>query len=176
VDRTFSDIRLDNRFYKVDPKLRGDRLRVRYDLRGPVEVILLYSLQDEYLGKGLVHQRQEGQEPAPAPHRTTPRFDLLALLIDKHRQQLAAESGGIDYSVMQRPRRWSFDAFAASLADLLGRSGGPSAFSAEELDALAKVHLRHPHLTRTLLKKAVAQAQRPTLPAIVYALQNPKED
>lgn len=176
VDKTFSDIRLENRFYKVDPKLRGDRLRVRYDLRGPVEEILLYSLKDEYLGKGLVHQRQQGQDPQPEPSRPAPRFDLLGLLIDKHRQQLAAEIGGIDYSVMQRPRRWTFDAFAACLAGLLGRQGGLSAFNAEELDALAKVHARHPNLTRTLLKKAVAQAERPTLPAIVYALQHPKED
>ena len=176
VDKTFSDIRLENRFYKVDPKLRGDRLRVRYDLRGPVEEILLYSLKDEYLGKGLVHQREEGQDLGPEPRRAAPRFDLLGLLIDKHRQQLAAEIGGIDYSVMQRPRHWSFDAFAACLADLLGRPGGLSAFNAEELDALSKVHARHPNLTRTLLKKAVAQAERPTLPAIVYALQHPKED
>jgi transposase InsO family protein len=176
VDKTFSDIRLDNRFYKVDPKLRGDRLRVRYDLRGPVEEILLYSLKDAYLGKGLVHQREEGQNPAPEPRRAAPRFDLLGLLIDKHRHQLAAEIGGLDYSVMQRPRRWSFDAFAACLADLLGRPGGLSAFNAEELDALSKVHARQPNLTRTLLKKAFAQAERPTLPAIVYALQNLKED
>jgi putative transposase len=176
VDKTFSDIRLDNHFYKVDPKLRGDRLRVRYDLRGPVEEILLYSLKDAYLGKGLVHQREEGQNPVPEPRRTAPRFDLLGLLIDKHRHQLAAEIGGIDYSVMQRPRRWSFDAFAACLADLLARPGGLSAFNAEELDALSKVHARQPGLTRTLLKKAVAQAERPTLPAIVYALQNQKED
>jgi len=176
VDRIFSDIRLDNRFYKVDPKLRGDRLRVRYDLRGPVEEILLYSRKDEYLGKGLVHQRQESQNQAPEPRRAAPRFDLLGMLIDKHRQQLTNEIGGIDYSVMQRPRRWSFDAFAACLADLLGRQGGLSAFSAEELDALGKVHVRHPNLTRMLLKKAFAQAERPTIPAIVYALQNPKED
>lgn len=176
VDKTFSDIRLDNRFYKVDPKLRGDRLRVRYDLRGPAEDILLYSLQDEYLGKGLVHQRQEGQDPVPEPRRAPPRFDVLGMLINQHRRQLADEIGGIDYSVMQRPHRWSFDAFAACLADLLGRQGGLSALSAEELDALSKVHARHPNLTRTLLKKAFAQAERPTLPAIVYALQNPKED
>ena len=176
VDKTFSDIRLNNRFYKVDPKLRGDRLRVRYDLRGPVEEILIYSLKDEYLGKGLVHQRQEGQDPMPEPRRAAPKFDMLGMLVDKHRQQLADEIGGIDYSVMQRPSRWSFDAFAACLADLLGRQGGLSAFSAEELDAMGKVHARHHNLTRTLLKKAFAQAERPTIPAIVYALQNPKED
>jgi len=176
VDRTFSDIRLDNRFYKVDPRLRGDRLRVRHDLRGPVEYILLYSLKDEYLGKGLVHRREEGGRPVPEPKRAPPRFDLLGLLIDKHRQQLAAEIGGIDYSIMPQSRRWPFAAFATCLADLLGRTGGPSAFNARELDELIKVHARHPDLTRTLLKKAVAQAERPSLPAIVYALQNPKED
>ncbi len=176
VNKTFSDIRLDNRFYRVDPKLRGDRLRVRYDMRGPVEEILLYSLKDEYLGKGLVHQRQEGLDPGPEPRRAPPRFDLLGMLIDKHRRQLDAEIAGIDYSVMQRPRRWSFDAFAACLADLLGRQGALSAFNAAELEALSKVHDRHPNLTRALLKKAAAQAERPTLPAIVYALQNPKED
>jgi putative transposase len=176
VDKTFSDIRLHNRFYKADPKLRGDRLRVRYDLRGPVEEILLYSLKDEYLGKGLAHRRQEGGSPASEPSRPAPRFDMLGLLVDKHRQQLAAEIGGIDYSVMQRPRRWPFDAFAACLADLLGRQGGLSAFNAEELEALDKVYARHPGLTRTLLGKAVAQAERPTLPAIVYALQHPEED
>lgn len=176
VDTTFSDIRLHKRFYKVDPKLRGDRLRVRYDMRGPVDEILLYSLKDEYLGKGLVHQRQEGLDPDPEPRRDAPRFDLLGMLIDTHRRQLADDIGGIDYSVMQRPRRWAFDAFAACLADLLGRKGGLSAFSAEELDALSKVHARHPNLTRALLKKAVAQTERPTIPAIVHALQNPKED
>lgn len=176
VDKTFSDIRLNNRFYKVDPKLRGDRLRVRYDLRGPAEEILLYSLKDEYLGKGLLHQRQEGQNPAPEARRSTPRFDLLGMLVAEHRQQLAEEIGGIDYSIVQRPRQWSFDAFAACLADLLGRQGGISAFSAEELDTISKVHARHPNLTRTFLKKAFAQAERHTIPAIVYALQNPKED
>ncbi|MBE7549203.1 MAG: Mu transposase C-terminal domain-containing protein [Planctomycetia bacterium] len=29
VDRTFADVRIDNRFYRVDPKLRGDKVEVR---------------------------------------------------------------------------------------------------------------------------------------------------
>ena len=176
VDKTFSDIRLSNRFYKVDPSLRGDRLDVRHDLRGPVDEILLYSLKEEYLGKGILHQREEGQDaPAQAP-RPDVRFDVLGILIDKHRKQLADELGGIDYSVMQSQRRWPFDAFGACLADLLGRQGGLSAFSAEELDALSHVHQRHPNLTRTLLKKSFARAERPTIPSIVYALQQLEEE
>ena len=176
VDKTFSDIRLHNRFYKVDSKLRGDRLDVRYDLRGPVDEILLYSLKEEYLGKGILHQREEGQDPGPEAPRPAPKFDVLSILIDKHRKQLSDELGGIDYSVMQSPRRWSFDAFAACLADLLGRQGGLSAFSSEELVALKQVHERHPNLTRTLLKKAFARAESPTIPSIVHALQQLKEE
>ena len=176
VDKTFSDIRLNNRFYKVDPKLRGDRLDVRYDLRGPVDEILLYSMKEEYLGKGILHQWEEGQDPGPEAPRIAPKFDVLGILIDKHRKQLADELGGIDYSVMQSPRRWSFDAFATCLADLLGRQGGLSAFSSEELGALKQVHERQPGLTRTLLKKAFARAERPTIPSIVYALQQLKEE
>jgi transposase InsO family protein len=176
VDKTFSDIRLNNRFYRVNPDLRGDRLDVRYDLRGPVDEILLYSLQGAYLGKGILHQREEGQDPPPSKSPRTARFDLLGMLIDEHRKQLREQVGAIDYSVMQRPRRWPLEAFAACLADLLGRQGGLSAFSAEELNVLSQVHAKQPNLTRALLKKAFASAPRPTLSAIVYQLQKIQED
>lgn len=176
VDKTFSDIRLNNRFYKVDPKLRGDRLDVRYDLRGPAGEILLYSLKEEYLGKGVLHQREEGQDVPPEARRSGKTFDMMGMLIDAHKKQLADEIGGIDYGAAGRCHRWSFDAFAACLADLLGRKGGLSAFSAEELGALKQVHGRHRDLTRTFLKKAFAKADRPTIPSIVYALQQLKEE
>ncbi|RLA03137.1 MAG: hypothetical protein DRQ45_03500 [Gammaproteobacteria bacterium] len=176
VDKTFSDIRLNNRFYKVDPKLRGDRLDVRYNLRGPVEEILLYSLKEEYLGKGILHQREEGQDVPPEAKRSGETYDMMGMLIDEHKKQLSDEIGGIDYGATGRRHRWSFDAFGTCLADLLGRKGGLSAFSAEELKALKQVHECHRNLTRTLLKKAFAQADRPTIPSIVYALQQLKEE
>ncbi|MBE7549012.1 MAG: Mu transposase C-terminal domain-containing protein [Planctomycetia bacterium] len=37
VDRTFADVRIDNRFYRVDPKLRGDKVEVRYDPYGDLK-------------------------------------------------------------------------------------------------------------------------------------------
>jgi transposase InsO family protein len=177
VEKTFSDIRLNNRFYKVNPDLRGDRLTVRFDLRGPIDEILLYSLEDVYLGKGILHQREEGQDLPPPNSQPAARFDLLGMLIDEHRNQLKEQIGGIDYSVMHRPRRrWPFEAFAACLANFLGRQGGLSAFNAEELNVLTQVHSNHPNLTRTLLKKAFASAERPTLSAVVYQLQKTQED
>lgn len=176
VDKTFSDIRIDNLFYKVDPKLRGDRLNVRYDIRGSVEEILLYSTKDEYLGKGILHQREEGQDLAAEATVPVVQFNVLNMLIDKHRQQLTDEIGGIDYSVMQHPQRWSLNAFAACMADLLGRRGGISAFNTEEFTALSQVHEHHPNMTRTLLKKAFARAEHPTIPEIVYELQKLQEN
>jgi hypothetical protein len=176
VDKTFSDIRLHNRFYQVDPKLRGDRLEVRYDPFGPREEILLYSLHDEYLGKGRLHQRAEGQ-PTPRPADAPPvRFDLLGMLIEQQRHEREQAGGQIDYTAALRPTRWPFQAFAACFAELLGRRGGLSAFCAEELAALEQVHARHPQLTRTRLKQAFARTEHPTLPAVVYQLQHLQED
>ncbi|MBE7546297.1 MAG: Mu transposase C-terminal domain-containing protein [Planctomycetia bacterium] len=50
VDRTFADVRIDNRFYRVDPKLRGDKVEVRYDPYGDLKKVLIYSANGEYLG------------------------------------------------------------------------------------------------------------------------------
>lgn len=176
VNKTFSDIRLHRRFYRVDPKLRGDRLEVRYDPFGPMEEVLLYSLHDVYLGKGILHQRQEGQS-LPPPESRPIEFDLLGMLIDEHRKQKAQAPKQIAYPPPPGPakRPWPFEAFGACFADLLGRRGGLSAFSAEELAALQQVHARNPQLTRTLLKKAFARASRPTVPAVVYELRKLKE-
>jgi len=55
VDRTFSDVRLDSRFYRVDPRLRGDRVCVHWDPFSSLETVLLYSPHEEYLGKGTLH-------------------------------------------------------------------------------------------------------------------------
>ncbi|MQS22855.1 hypothetical protein E4K60_24800, partial [Escherichia coli] len=52
VDRTFADVRIDNRFYRVDPKLRGDKVEVRYDPYGDLKKVLIYSANGEYLGSG----------------------------------------------------------------------------------------------------------------------------
>ena len=61
-------MQLDARFFQVDPGLRGDRVEVRYDPFGPLETVLIYSLEGEYLGVGKRHQRQTApQQPAAAP-------------------------------------------------------------------------------------------------------------
>ncbi len=42
VHKTFSDVQLDKRFYRVDPKLRGDRVEVRYDPFSMLDTVSIY--------------------------------------------------------------------------------------------------------------------------------------
>jgi putative transposase len=56
VDKDFSDIRLEGSFYRVDPKLRGDRVEVRYDPFSDRKSVLIYSLREEYLGQGTLYK------------------------------------------------------------------------------------------------------------------------
>ena len=52
VDKDFSDIQLNNTFYRVDPALRGDRVQVRYDPFSDMQNVWIYSPDNQYLGQG----------------------------------------------------------------------------------------------------------------------------
>lgn len=168
VDKTFSDIRLNNRRYRVDKKLRGDKVEVRYDPFGNGEEVLVYSRAGVYLGKGVHHERETG-EPAAPQTAACAHIDVLGTLVQK--QQRLFEEEAVDFAQAAKPRIWPFAAFAAACADLLGRKGGITDFSELELQALRAAHSRMPRLTRTLLKRAFAASTRKTIPAIIYALQ-----
>jgi transposase InsO family protein len=174
VDKTYSDIQLHGRLYRVDAKLRGDRLEVAYDPFGTGEKVWLYTLRGEYLGEGRLHRREAREEAVLAPGPAS-RTSLLNVLIEKQKQLHASERG-VDFRGALAQGRWPFPAFAACLAGLLGRSGGLSAFSGEELAALQQVHARQGALTRTLLKKACEKATHKTIPSIIHALQTLKEE
>jgi putative transposase len=170
VDKTFSDVQLYGRLYRVDATLRGDRVEVRYDPFGNHEKVWLYSRQGEFLGHGTLHHREEGERP-PMAAPPTARTNVLDILIEKQ-QRLHQQERGIEFQQALTPQRWPFAAFAACLAELLGRPGGLTAFNAAELDALRQVHERQKALTRTRLKKAFLHAGQKSLPAIIFALQN----
>ena len=78
VHGDFSDVQLNHRFYRVDKTLRGDRVEVRYDPFGQCQSVLIYSLHEEYLGKGVLHERQQGEAADPVPP-AKPRLFLQIL-------------------------------------------------------------------------------------------------
>ncbi len=78
VREDFSDVQLDGLFFQVDPRLRGDWVEVRYDPFSPLETVLLYSADGEYLGVGKRHRakpspsnRRRRRRPSPSTTTST---------------------------------------------------------------------------------------------------------
>jgi hypothetical protein len=170
VDRDFADVRLHNRYYRVDPRLRGDKVQVRYDPFSHRETVHIYSLEDEYLGQGVLHQRETGQPPSPSRTPGKPQHNLLDLLVREHDQQLTTATRGIDYRHVVQRRAWPFASFLKTLAQLMGRPGGASAFTAGELEGLKKTYHHSTALNEALLKTAFARAQHKTIPFVRHEL------
>ena len=171
VHKDFCDVQLDRRFYRVDKRLRGDRVEVRYDPFSAPDTVLLYSLKEEYLGKGQLHKRERGEAADEPPVAHKPKHNYLDLLVEKHEQELRHRAEGIDYRKALSARGWPFGSFAKVFAELLGRKGGPSGLSAGELESLRKVYNRHSALTEALLREAFEVAAERTIPHIAYELQ-----
>jgi transposase InsO family protein len=176
VDGEFCDVRVNNQYFAVDAKLRGDRVIVVYDPFSTRDQVRLKSLQGKFLGTGRRYRRERGAHPQPPrdPKSPTPLdHSYLKLLEEKHRRQQQEEAAaGIDYHQAQQRHLWSFSSFAATFARLLGRSGGVSALSTHEMELLSQVHNRYPRITRRLLEQAFEQADPKTMVVIVFHLQN----
>jgi len=171
VDKTFSDITLARKLYRVDQKLRGDRVEVRYDPFGAMDEVLIYDLRGAYLGKGVAHQRQSGEQPLvnAGPNQ----IDVIGIL--RAKQQNLRKMEAVDYKAALTARPWPFEAFLSCFAELLGRKGSTSAFDEAEMSALQIVYRAHPRLTRAFLKRAFARANSRNIPDIVYELQKEEE-
>jgi hypothetical protein len=175
VDEDHADVRVDNLFFAVDPKLRGDTVIVEYDPFSSLEEVRLYSPVDVYLGRGKRYQRERGshQQPAPAPPTgpITPHYlDILRAEHDALHQQ--RRSQGIDYHSARQRNTWSLTGFAGILARLLGRQGGLSGLRADEMGILAAFHARHDGLNESLLRQAFSQAASATIPEVLFQLQS----
>ena len=116
VNRTFSDVQLNKRFYRVDPKLRGDRVQVKYDPFSSWDTVHIYSLAGEYLGCGALHDRSRVIPAGPEPKRAKPKHSYTDLLLRQHKKMLAEQTGGIDYRKVVAKRPWPFHEFAKTVA------------------------------------------------------------
>ncbi len=176
VNRTFSDVQILGLYFRVHKDYRGDKVIVRYDpFDGDLNSVLVYSPDGEYLDTGERHEREgrkEDKHCTPRPPAKV-KHNYLDLLIRKQQQNIERRSRGIDYRevLAAADRRWPFVEFAKQLAAHLGRSGGVSAFRADELESLQKVYQRLTFLDPALLEKACAQAQQRSIVEIVFLLQ-----
>jgi hypothetical protein len=176
VNKDHSDVRIGSLLFAVDPKLRGDRLVVQYDPFSSMNEVQLYSQDGVYLGLGRRYQREKEehpgtQEPSPQPAEPITPHYLDALRKDYEQSQQRSRQEGLDYHSAQQRNVWSLAGLAAHTARLLGRKGGVSGLSAEEMKALATFHERHDRLNESLLKEAFQRADSPRLAHILFHLQ-----
>jgi putative transposase len=171
VNRTFSDIQLEKRFYRVDPKLRGDRVQVKYDPFSSWDTVQIYSLHGLYLATGTLYDRKAHIPDAPQITRAKPKHSYTKLLIRQHKDLLAEQTGGIDYRKIVQRRNWPFHEFAKTVAQLMGKKAGLADLSAGELESLKKVYNQTTAINRKMLKQAFEKAVYPTVPYIIRELK-----
>jgi transposase InsO family protein len=179
VDEEFCDVRVGKRFFAVDVKYRGDQVLVSYDPFSPLEEVRLYSLDEQFLQVAPRYERGRGTHPfadaanEAATGQTPLDHEYLKLLEARHQAQLRKEAQhGIDYHRAQTNHVWTLTQFANAFAKLLGRKGGASGLSTQEMELLARVHRHQPRITAPLLELAFQRAEHKTIPVIVFHLQN----
>jgi hypothetical protein len=125
------------------------------------------------LGVGQRHQRQSTPHQPPQPPTAKPQHNYLDLLIQQHDESLRQRHAGIDYQAVLAAagRRWPLPEFVKQLAAHLGRKGGLTAFTTEELESLHKVYQRLTTLDAPMLREAVNRAEHRAIPDIVFVLQ-----
>jgi len=171
VDDTYCDVRVENLFFRVEDRgLRGDRLEVRYDPYAPLEQVFLYSPGGVYLGQASCYEREKGAhgDPPSPPPSSKPQHNYLQLLQERHEASMKERCQDNDRRDAA-PQPWPFVEFAATLATLLARAGGLSAFDTGELETLEKLYQRVA-CDEVLLRQAVARAAEKTLPVIASQL------
>jgi hypothetical protein len=171
VNRTFSDVQVNKRFYRVDPKLRGDKVEVRFDPFSTWDKVHIHSLDGQYLGTGVLHHRQTGLPAVPDPQRKKPAHSYTDMLIQQHKQELAEKTGGIDYRKIVERREWPFHQFASTVAQLLGLKAGLTDLRSGDLEALKKVYNQCATIDRQMVKTAFENARQPGVLYIVAELK-----
>lgn len=174
VNDDFCDVQVNRMFFAVDPSLRTDKVIVEYDPFSELHELQIYSLDGVFRGVARRYEREAGSHPRrkpAAPQEPIQPHYLDALKAEHEALQNQRRSSGIDYHSAQKNSRWPLTRFAGKLTRLLGRKGGMSAITAQELEILSAFHARHTGLSERLLEDAFARAQSCSIPEILLHLQ-----
>lgn len=171
VNVHFCDIRLANKYYRCDAKLRGDRVEARYDPFANIDSVEIYSLNGQYLQAAHLHDRLSAPAGKPEAPPAKPKHNYLELLVRQHDRLLDEKTKGIDYRKIVTTRTWPFHQFAKALADLLALKGGLSAFNADEMETLKKTYNQSVTIDKAMLKQAFERAYHKSLPYVCHELK-----
>jgi len=171
VNKTFSDVQINNRYFKVDASLRGDKVLVGIDPFSRPDTVEIYSLAGDLLGAGIHHFREPNNDIHIPKNMEKPRHSYLSQLRREHQLQLEKQIKGIDYRKATQSRHWPFQEFAATIAGMLGHKGGLSAFNTGRLEALKKVFNQSVQIDKPMVKQAFENASEKSVPHIVCELK-----
>lgn len=159
VDPVYSDVRVDRLFYRVDRRLRGDRVVVALDPFGDGQSVIISSLEGERLGEGRLHRR-ESREVAPNTPAPIAKSSFIDDLRREQNRRLAKRVKDIDYREFRaESKRWGFAQFLRQVAQELRLPGELSSFSAGELERLKKFWTPRAALTPDIVAQAALRAE-----------------
>ena len=178
VDSTFSDVVLKNTFYQVDAKYRGLRLRVQYDPfidgSGMPDRIELVSVQGVSLGLGRRYQRQRGshEQPQVKPAEKLAESAYIKTLLQSSEQGDASKRhDGIAFNTAMAHGRLTGGTLCQVVAQLLGRKGGLSGLSPDEIAALNNLYEKHPQVQQSHVRTAFEQPSPASFSSMLWELQ-----
>lgn len=166
VHADFSDVRIDNVFYRVEQKLRTLKVEVRCPLLHLGDAVLIYDLQGRYLGRGQRHERTLGEVVKPEVP-TKPTIDVLGRLRKEHDRRLADRAKTLAFRNLSK-KSGATD-FLVLLARYLGRHG-LSDFTTDEVEA-ALAFERRPSVTAPIIARAVELAPDRSVPVILRTIE-----
>ena len=179
VNKDFADIRINNCFYRVDKRLRGDKVKVLYNFGINKNTVVIYSLHGKYLCNGTLHNREHG-EAVPEFSEQKKTNTVIAQLVSDHKLNLGRTKQILDYQNLSKEKKpcglptdwqWQFAAFVQKFADLLGRKGGYSSFTAGELEKLKKTYGISTKLDVEVLQNAFAKVNTSDFGIIIKSLR-----
>ena len=100
-----------------------------------------------------------------------PDHDYLELLVRQHEKEIDSQTKGIDYREVVNERSWPFHSFVNTFANLLGRKGGITEFTSEELKKIKKTYNQSLSINKEMLLEAFELSDIKTLPYIIYELK-----
>ncbi|MCF6249577.1 MAG: DDE-type integrase/transposase/recombinase [Desulfobacula sp.] len=171
VNRTFSDVQINNRYFQTNDSLRGDKVLVGIDPFSKLDTVEIYSLKGGYLGLGVHHFREPNKGSHINKPQGKPKYSYLGQLRREHAQQLDKQIKGIDFRKAVQSRPWSFQEFVNTIAGLLGEKAGLSSFNTGQLESLKKVFNQSLLINKPMVKKAFENAAEKSTPFIIYELK-----
>jgi transposase InsO family protein len=179
VDSTHSDVSIESRTYRVDPRWRGMKVYVQYDpyrIDGdsPDEVTI-YNELDVYLGIGTRWNRERGGNGPgmPMPKKTEPpnRSPVIETYLNEHKQRQKEAQQGIDYRSAMRRGQLTLWTFGSLVSKTLGKSGGLSSFNVHEQLTLETFFQKHPQVRSLHVQEAAKKAAGEGFQSLLWNLQ-----